>query len=222
MSHQVSKHTLKRDQFAEDAIKLVTFARKHSTEVLAVGVGLLVVIAGLVLMSQNRAKSEREAALMIGMAHAAYYGGDFQNAQITYEEIVNKHGSSSAAKEALVYLGNLNYLQRKFDEAQEYYNRCIKTGSANPLILGAAISGVAACYEQTNRLPEAGEKYLEVCKKFPKEQYLATGALLAAGRCFTAVNMPDKAKSAYKQLISDYPQSQAASEAKSQLAMLPN
>jgi TolA-binding protein len=213
---------LKRDQFAEDAIKFIAFIRKHSTESLAAGVGILVVVAGLVMMGQNRAKSEREAALMIGSAHAAFYSGDLQNAQAAYEEITKKYGSSSSAKEAMVYLGNLYLLQRKFDEALDYYQRAANNGSSNPLIRSAAIGGVAACYEQTNRLPEAAEEYLEIARKYLKEHYLASGALLSAGRCFKLANLNDKAKEAYQLVIKDYPQTQAAGEAKAQMDMLPN
>ena len=137
MSHQVSKHTLKRDEFADDAIKMVTFVRKHTTEAMAVAAAILVIIAGLVLMGQNRAKSEKEAALMIGMAHSAYFSGDMQNAQPGYEEIVSKHGSSSSAKEALVYLGNINFVQRKYEEAIKFYERGAKSGGSNPLIMSA-------------------------------------------------------------------------------------
>ncbi|MBI4726150.1 tetratricopeptide repeat protein [candidate division TA06 bacterium] len=221
MSHQVSKHTLKRDEFADDAIKMVTFVRKHSTEAMAVAAAFIVIIAGLILMGQNQAKSEKEAALMIGMAHAAYFNGDMANAQTAYEEIVSKHGSSLSAKEALVYLGNINFIQRKNEEAIKYYEQSIKSGGSNPLITAAAVSGVAACYEQTGRLAEAGEKYLEIVKKYSKDQYLATNALLSAGRCFTAGNLNDKAKAAYQQLIKDYSGTAAAAEAKAQLAQLP-
>jgi TolA-binding protein len=221
VSHQVSKHTLKRDEFADDAIKMVTFVRKHTTEAMAVAAAILVIIAGLVLMGQNRAKSEKEAALMIGMAHSAYFNGDMQNAQTAYEEIVNKHGSSSSAKEALVYLGNINFVQRKYEEAIKFYERGEKSGGSNPMIMSAAISGTAACFEQTGRLPEAGEKYLEIVKKYSKDQYLATNALISAGRCFTAGNLTDKAKAAYQQIIKDYSGTAAAAEAKSQLAQLP-
>ena len=221
MSHQVSKHTLKRDEFADDAIKIVTFVRKHTTEAMAVAAAILVVIAGLILMGQNRAKSEKEAAMMVGMAHSAYFSGDMTNAQTAYEEIVGKHGSSSSAKEALVYLGNINFNQRKYEEAIKSYDRAIKAGSSNPLIMSAAISGLAACFEQTGRLPEAGEKYLEIAKKYSKDQYLATNALISAGRCFAAGNLMDKAKAAYQQIINDYSGTAAAAEAKSQMAQLP-
>ncbi|MDO9069297.1 MAG: tetratricopeptide repeat protein, partial [Deltaproteobacteria bacterium] len=174
-----------------------------------------------ILMGQNRAKSEKEAALMIGMAHSAYFSGDMANAQTAYEEIVSKHGSSSSAKEALVYLGNISFIQRKYEEAVKYYDRSAKAGSSSPLIVSAAISGLAACFEQTGRLPEAGDKYLEIAGKYPKDQYLATNALLSAGRCFAAGNLMDKAKAAYQQIINDYSGTAAAAEAKSQLAQLP-
>jgi TolA-binding protein len=221
VSHQISKHTLKRDEFADDAIKMVSFIRKHSTEAMAVVVAALVIIAGLIMMGQNRVKSEKEAALMIGTAHAAFFNGDLANAQTAYDEIVAKHGSSSSAREALVYLGNISFTQRKYEEAIVYYNKGIKAGSSNSLIMSAAISGVAACYEQTGKLGEAGDKYLEICKKYPKDQYLATNALLSAGRCFAAGNLTDKAKAAYQQLLKEYPGTEAATDAKSELAQLP-
>jgi TolA-binding protein len=222
VSHRISKHQLKHDEFSEDMVRTVAFIKRYSTEVLAVSIGVLVIIMGLIFIGQNRAKSEREAGLQLNAAHGALLAGNFQQALEGYKDISSRFGSTNAGQEALAYLGNLTFQQRNFPEAQRYYQSCVKANPKNPLILSAALSGLAACAEQSGDLASAGGKYLEVASRLPKEEYLATQALLAAGRCFGAANAADKAKAAYQKIVDLYPDSPALSEAKAALSMLPN
>ena len=221
VSHQVSKQTLKHDEFSESLMNGVDFVKRHATEVTALTVATVIVVVGLVFISQSRAKSEREAGSMLSSVHGALYGGQFQQAEQGYNEIVKRYGSSSAAKEALVSLGNLKFRQRQYDEARQFYDRCVKAGGSNVLVMHSAISGEAACDEQKGDFAAAGDRYLTIARKFPKEQYLASEALLAAGRCFTSARMAGKAKLAYQDVIDSYSQTQALAQAKVQLALLP-
>ena len=221
MSHRISKQRLKHDEFSEDMVRTIAFLKRYSTEVLAVSIGVLVIVVGLIFMAQNRAKSEREAGLQLNAAHGALMAGNFQQALEGYKEISSRFGSTGAGQEALAYLGNLSFQQRNVPEAQKYYQSCLKANPKNPLILSAALSGLAACAEQNGDLVQAGGKYLEVASRLPKEEYLATQALLAAGRCFIAANAADRAKAAYQRIVDLYPESPALAEAKAALSMLP-
>ncbi|MDI6739734.1 MAG: tetratricopeptide repeat protein [Candidatus Edwardsbacteria bacterium] len=220
MSHQVSKQTLKHDEFTESLMTAIDFVKRHTTEVLAAGVAALIVIVGLAVIGQNRAKSEREAGLMLSSVHGALYGGQFQQAEQGYNEIVKRYGSSSAAREALVSLGNLKFRQGRYDEAQQFYDRCVRAGTPNLLIMHGALTGQAACFEQKGDFAKAGEKYLEIARKYSKEPFLASEALIDAGRCFAGAGQNDRAKNAYQTVLDGYSQSQAFAQAKAQLAML--
>lgn len=221
MSHQVSKQTLKHDEFSETLIGAAGFLKRHATEAAAVAVAVLIVIVGAAFIGQSRAKSEREASVLLSSVNGALYSGQFDQAEQGFAEIVKRYGSSSAAKEALVSLGNLKYRQGKFEEARLQYERCIKSGTSNTLVLYAAVSGLASCDEQKGDFAAAGAGYAAFARKHPKEQFLACEALLAAGRCFGAAQLPDKARAAYRTVIDDYAQTAAAQQAKAQLAMLP-
>jgi tetratricopeptide (TPR) repeat protein len=220
VSHQVSKQTLKHDEFSESLFGAADYVKRHATEVAAVSVAIVIVVVGFAFISQSRAKSEREAGLMLSSVHGALYGGQFQQAEQGYTEIVKRYGSSSAAKEALVSLGNLKFRQGQFDEARQLYARCAKSGTSNVLIMNSAITGEAACDEQKGDFAAAGDTYLSFARKYPKEQFLAAEALLAAGRCYVSARLPGKAKGALQSVIDSYGQTQSAAQAKVQLSML--
>lgn len=221
MSHQVSKQTLKHDEFSESLLSGADFVKRHATEVTAAAVAVLIVIVGLAFIGQSRAKSEREAGIMLSSVHGALFGGQFQQAEQGYNEIIKRYGSSTAAREAMVSLGNLKFRQGQFDEARQLYARCVKAGGSNVLVMHSAMSGQAACDEQKGDFTSAGDVYLSIAGKYPKEQYLASEALLSAGRCFTSAGMDDKARGAYQAVLDAYGQTQAFAQAKTRLSMLP-
>lgn len=221
MSHRISKHRLKHDEFAEDMMRTVNFVKKYSTEVLAVAVGLLVIAVGLVFISQNKAKSEAEAGLMLNSAHGALLAGNPVQAQEGYREIAARHGSTAAGQEARIYLGNLNFQQRNYQEALKHYQGCAKSRPRNPILLHAALSGVAACLEQQGDFAGAAEKYLSIAERLPKEEYLAPSALMEAGRCFAEAGQPERARQAFQGVIDRFPSSILLPEAKAALQMTP-
>lgn len=223
MSHQVSKQTLKHDELSESLFGAVEFLKRHTTEAAAIAAAVLIVIVGAVFIGQSRAKSEREASVILSGVNGALYSGQFEQAAQGFAEIIKRYGSSAAAKEALVNLANLEFRQGKFDEARQHYARCIKAGTPNQLVLYAAVSGLASCDEQKGDFAAAGDGYAAYARKHSKEQFLASEALLAAGRCYAAATPPltEKARAAYRTLIDRYAQTAAGSQAKAQLAMLP-
>jgi TolA-binding protein len=221
VSHRISKHRLKHDEFAEDLLKTVNFVKRYSTEVLAVAVGLLVIAVGLVFISQNRAKSQEQAGLMLNSAHGAFLSGSPAQAQEGYKEIASRYGSTPAGQEAKIYLGNIYFQQRNYQEALKQYRECLKTRPKNPILLDAALSGIAACLEQQGDFAKAAEQYQAIADRLPKEEFLSPAALLQAGRCFAEAGLMERARGAYQRLIDDYPASALLPEAKTALQMTP-
>jgi TolA-binding protein len=221
VSHNISKHRLKHDEFAEDMAKTINLFRRYGTEILAVLVGALIIVIGLFFVSQSRIKNEREANLLLGSGHAALFNGDAQQSRQIYDDIIKRFSSTESAKEAMVYLGNMNYQSRNQEEALKQYQRAVSAKPKSYLLMSAAISGVAACYEQTGDFNKAAEEYLDIAKRYPKQSYVAVTAMLASGRCYQAAGNEVKAREVYQNIITNYPDDQGAQKAKSAIAMLP-
>jgi len=221
VSHNISKHRLKHDEFAEDMAKTINLFRKYSTEILAVLVGALIIVIGLFFVAQNRTKNEREANLLLGSAHAALFSGDAQQSRQGYEDIIKRFGSTESAKEAMVNLGNLNFQMRNQEEALKNYQRAVKAKPKSYLLTSAAIGGVAACYEQSGDFNKAADEYMQIVLRYPKQSYISLNAMLSAGRCYREAGNHIKAREVYQGIVSKYPDDQNAQKAKSALAMLP-
>lgn len=221
MSHNISKHRLKHDEFAEDMAKTIGLFRKYSTEILAVLAGAVIIVIGLFFVAQTRAKNEQEASMLIGSAHAATFSGDAQQARQGYEDVIKRFGSTESAKEAMVFLGNLNFQTRNPEEAQKNYEKALGSKPKSYLLAAAAISGIAACYEQKGDFNRAAEEYLKIADRFPKQSYLAINSMMSAGRCYLAAANTEKSRETYQKIISLYPQDQASQKAREALAMIP-
>ncbi|HBE73013.1 MAG TPA: hypothetical protein DDW31_02815 [candidate division Zixibacteria bacterium] len=221
MSHRISKHRLKHDEFAEDMMRTVNFVKRYSTEVLAVAIGVLVIAVGLVFISQNRSKSEQTAGLMLNSAHGAMMSGNFPQAQEGYREIATRHGSTAAGQEARIYLGNILFQQHDYQGALKQYRECAKSRPKNPLLLQAALSGIAACLEQEGDFAGAAGQYAAIADRMRKEEYLASDALMNAGRCYAEAGQPERARGSFQRLIDDYPGGPLTPEAKAAIQMLP-
>lgn len=221
MSHRISKKQLKRDEFTEDLMKTVNFIKRYPTETLAVIVGIIVIAVGVVFISQNRAKNELQAGLMLNSAHGALFSGAQQQALEAYKEIASRFGSTQAGQEARIYLGNINLQQRNYDEALKNYQDCLRSRPKNPLLLYAALSGLAACWEQQGDFSKAAEQYAAIARRLPREEYLASAALLDAGRCYQRAGQPDQARRVYQKILDDYPGGPLYLEAKTSLQMVP-
>mgnify|MGYP000865118157 CR=1 FL=1 len=221
MSHNISKHRLKHDEFADDMMRTANYMRKYSTEILAVLAGVLIIVIGLIFMSQNQAKNERQASLILGSAHAAMFSGDGQQARRAYEDVIKRYASTESAKEAMIYLGNLHFQSRDFAAAMEQYQRAVKAKPHSSLLMAAALSGVGACKEQSGDIAGAAEIYMSIADRHSRDGYLAANALLSAGRCFRASGNLTRAREAYQMVVQKFPEDQSAQKAKEALAMLP-
>jgi len=62
VSHQISKQTLKHDEFSESMMTVVDFAKRHATEVLAVAVGALIIVVGLALSPRTAPRANARPA----------------------------------------------------------------------------------------------------------------------------------------------------------------
>jgi TolA-binding protein len=221
VSHNISKHRLKHDEFAEDMMRTANLLRKYGTEILAVLAGVLIIVIGLVFMSQSRAKNERQAGMILGSAHAAMFSGDGQQARRAYEDIIKRFASTESAKEAMIYLGNIHFQSRDFPAALEQYQRAVKAKPGSSLLSASASSGVAACKEQAGDFSGAAGEYLNIAGRHSRDPFLAANAMLSAGRCYRAAGNIIQARVTFQKVIRQYPDDQASQKAKEALAMLP-
>ncbi len=108
-----------------------------------------------------------EAQYRIAACH--FQSGDIQQAVIEYGILVAEYPDSEYADDALYGLASSYFALRRCDEAIGFYERVITTGVDDNLVIDSRF-GIAACLEETGRLKEAREIFLELMDEHPNRR----------------------------------------------------
>uniref|UniRef100_A0A7V3UZY6 Tetratricopeptide repeat protein n=1 Tax=candidate division WOR-3 bacterium TaxID=2052148 RepID=A0A7V3UZY6_UNCW3 len=202
--HRVSKDELKEDKFQQFVEKGAEFYYQNPRR-FWIGVAVvLLVIAGVILLIQNRPKPVRsaEAELRLMDALSNLYQGKQDYAEMALKELAAKFPRDYAGIKAHYYLGTLYFSlqQQRLDEAKREFGIFLKKAKADPLLAPAAKIGIAACEEQAGNYQKAAEIYETVYRQY-KGLPLSHEALLGAGRCYQLAGALDKAEKLYSEYL---------------------
>jgi tetratricopeptide (TPR) repeat protein len=202
--HRVSKEELKEDRFQQFVEKAAEFYYQ-SPRRFWVGVAVaLVVIAGVILLIQNRPKPVRsaEAELRLMDALSNLYQGKQDYAEMALKELAAKFPRDYAGIKAHYYLGTLYFSsqQQRLDEAKREFATFLKKAKNDLLLVPAAKLGIAACEEQAGNYQQAAKIYEGVYRHY-QDIPLRHEALLGAGRCYQLAGELDKAEKLYSEYL---------------------
>jgi tol-pal system protein YbgF len=102
--------------------------------------------------------------------------------------------------------------------ARQLYAEFLKKWPRDELV-GEAHYGLGETFYAEEKCREALSEYGKVIKEFSKT-HSAPNAYLRSGECFGKLNMKDESRLALEEVVKNYPKSEAAKEAKVQLAEL--
>lgn len=203
IKYRVSKDDLKEDKFQQLVEKGAEFYYQNPRRFwIGVAVGILV-IAGVILLIQNRPKPVRsaEAELRLMDALSNLYQGNHEYAEMALKDLAARFPRDYAGIKAHFYLGTLYFASQepRLDEAKREFGIFLRKAKNDLLLTPAARYGIAACEEQTGNYLRAARLYEAVYRKY-RDLPLAHEALMAAGRCYRLANKLDEAE----RLYSDY------------------
>ncbi len=211
------KTQLKQDKLVNTIFLFTKWVKEKQSIVIGGVVGLAIVIILAGVMASSRKKSAEKANELLGKAEVLYSARAYDRATPLLSDLIKKYGGKKQFKLAIFYMANSLYNQGNYDEAKGYYERFLRETQGDGLLTPSAIAGIGACLEEKQDYLGAGEKYLEAAKGYP-DYYLAPQYLLDAGRCFLQGKEVEKAKEAYKDLVSTYPQTEYSDKAELALA----
>jgi len=193
-------------------------------------VGIIIVIFGIQWYSNNKSESEASAGLALSRVRTYYDAGEWQKALdgdpnkkvrnesvIGLKAIVDEYGSTSAGRSAALFAGNALIMQKKMDEAENYFEIASKADSK--IVVVGAKSGLASCLEAKQNYKEAAEIY----EKLLSEAEVVGGKdrfELYAGLCYEKLGDKAKSEKMYRDLLAEFESSEFAAEAKSGLVRL--
>jgi hypothetical protein len=163
------------------------FWQKYGRKILW-GVGA-VVVAGIVVIYQQRQAAEREQQAALRLAQATD--------PINLQAIANEFPKQAIGAQALMQLGNVHFESGRLAEAAAAYQELIRRYPSNPLADAARLSAVAVL-EAQGSFEAALSQYLQLAAQ--PGSPLAISAKLGAGRCAEALGQFKQAQQIYEEL----------------------
>lgn len=242
MSHnRLDREEIKHDDFVSGVTRSVIWVEDNARRVLwGLGGLVLLVAAGFAFSSWREGQNEKAMAAFAEVErryHAPVQGEQDQvfqrpTAGATYanreekyravleaaDDLLAKHGSGSASRQARYYRGLALRDLGRLDEAAGEFEKLLN-GRPKPLPRALTQVALAETHEAAGRWSEAAGIYDRLAQEapdpFPREM-----ALISKGRCLEMEQKLDEARAVYQKLIDAYPDSPYADTAQERLKQI--
>lgn len=217
---RITKRELKEDRFIVFIRRVNLFLRQRRGLVISWGIiaGLVITLSLIIITTLGR--WQRESGKMLGQAHEIFRKAasneEFREVKERCEEILKRQFAGSKEM-ALFYKGNCEYRLGEYDEAILSFKRYLDRYPRHFLIPFVR-EALASTYEQKRDFSLAISAYEDSVKK--ASDGFKARALLSIGRCQTELNKYKEAKETYQKIITSFPGSAWAEEARLSLAGL--
>ena len=121
--HRISKHQMKEDSFVTLAFRAQDYIQHHQKPLIIAFVALVVLVVGSWLWTSAGQRSEVAAEAELGAAFVRVQQQDMAGAAQVYERVISDFGGTVAAREALFYLSNLYFVEKRWQESIEAFDR---------------------------------------------------------------------------------------------------
>jgi len=143
----------------------------------------------------------------------------------SYEESLNWFGkylrlssvkSTASVSDAYNRMADCYFVQTRYTQAIEYYNRAIESGKAD---VDYAMFQKGFTLGLLDRTLEKVEVLTKLINDKPKSNFV-DDALFEIGRSYVVVNQPSKARTYYERVVDEHPNSSYANNALNQLGLI--
>jgi tetratricopeptide (TPR) repeat protein len=191
--HRLRKHEMKEDSFVTFAFRAQEYIQTHQ-QVLLVALGAVVLaIAAFWLYTSSSGRSRQEAEGILGQAFARVQQNDMAGAATLYRQVADEFGGTPAAREAVFYLANLQFVQEQWADAITTYDAYLGQYSGfDPGRNVAARAAMGDAYQAQGDHAKALENY-EQALAIHGADYLLPEVFVAAARSALALDQKDAA-----------------------------
>ena len=151
---KIDSKELKKYPFLDTIYSIKEHFDKKKQQYIKIGLSVVVVFALGLLYNSNSLTNENEAdyGLSIGMVYLNQ--GDYQNAIMQFQQIVDEYSNTNSGYNASFYIGKIHFERGNYDLALPHFERYI-SGSNNDFILSSAYESLSAIYEDKNNFDDA-------------------------------------------------------------------
>lgn len=206
------KHELKEDKFIEWLTNTRIKSREHKKPIV-IGTAVIIAVAALALFFHWDQKQKNGMAdELFGKGMVLFQEGKNQEAVDTLQKIYKEFSGTFAAPKSLFILANLDYQNGNYDNAIKFFEIYESKYGGHDFFEAAVLKGLGSCYEQKKDYKRAVEYYTQIRKNF-KNDFSIPEVLLKTARCYARLEMPEKAKEACREILTQYNEANAVREA---------
>ena len=216
---KITKQDLKEDKFVKFTLQAKSYIDENYQKIMRAALALGAIIILLVFFYYNSQETNKEANSQLGIAEIEYTNGNMQKASERLVRLIEEYDGTDAADQGMFLIANIYFQQKKYNEAQIYFDRFVSDYSGSNILLASGYAGLAACEEVNANFSEAANLYeqaADLVPQFPEsDNYFYLSAL-----CYKRIGDTDKARSIFKQLASEAKSSQRMQDAETQLVLM--
>ncbi len=197
---------------AEVASSVTPFFELVKNKVLYLILGLVAILllsGGGFLWNYFDKKNEERASILFYQAYQTFKESKQKEASLEepmklFQTIIKDYPKTSASELSFFYLGNCQFVMKKFDEAMDAYNKFLEKVSSQPQLALLAYDSLGYCYEEKKDYKKALEYFQKTITPHPG---LGESGYLNAGRCFEALGDSEGSLNIYKKFLLEFPDS---------------
>lgn len=216
---RITRKEIKQDKLVTVYFKVNDWIGENSKIVFGGLIAIVVVAALAMLFSSQQRANEEKASVDLAMAERMFEVGQYRDAIDVLNILVESYGGTKSGRIGKFFLATAHYNLKEYEFGESNFRKFLSKGVKDPLMCSSAMSGIAACLEQQGNFAEAAIQYKKAAEKYP-EEIIVSSALFNSARCYIQAEQNQTAKTLFKKIIADYPDSDEAEKAKVQLAML--
>jgi tetratricopeptide (TPR) repeat protein len=200
------------DEFLTFSGKALQFADTYRRQILYIALGIVTVLLCFVLFQYMSARSEKKAYVLFqeGLSQYLARGVGASDkldtaAKEKFANILEQHGSSSAARLTLPIYADLMYQTGDYESAISLYEKALKAFAGDEAFEPILCSGLAYTFEAKKDFAAAAKWFAKVADT--EGAPMRADAYFNLGRMYEALDEKEKALEAYQTVANDYAQS---------------
>jgi TolA-binding protein len=218
-SKKLSKSELEEDRFVEWILEAADYVRQRQRVFLGGLVAVAAVVLAVVLILRSQEEGRTKAAGLLGDVMVAETNGQYDEAVRLCEQLVKDYSGTPAAGQGALLLGNRYFAQGRYADAQRQFETYLDSYGSQEVLVYAAWTGVAACYEAQGDYGKAAGRYQEYADAHAGGMPSSL-ALLEAARCYRLAGDGERVKAVLERVLKEYADSPAAAKAREEIALL--
>ena len=151
---KITRKEIQKDPFLESIFSF----KEHFENKKQLYIKIILSVVGVFIVgflyNSNSVTNENEAdyGLSIGMIY--HNQGDYQNAIMQFQQIVDEYSNTKSGYDASFYIGKIHFERGNYDLALPHFERYV-SGSNNNFILSSAYESLSFIYEDKNNFDDA-------------------------------------------------------------------